>query len=76
MERELRYVMDAVRLIRQELNGRVPLIGFSGSPWTLATYMIEGGASRDFARAKAMLYHEPRTRTSCSTNSLPPHRLS
>ena len=61
MERELGYVMDAVRLIRQELNGRVPLIGFSGSPWTLATYMIEGGASRDFARAKAMLYHEPRT---------------
>jgi len=61
MERELGYVMDAVRLIRHELDGRVPLIGFSGSPWTLATYMIEGGASRDFARAKAMLYHEPRT---------------
>src|SRR3972149_6318126 len=41
-ETELRYVMDAVRLIRRELNGRVPLLGFSGSPWTLATYMVEG----------------------------------
>ena len=61
MERELGYVMDAVRLIHHELDGRVPLIGFSGSPWTLATYMIEGEASRDFACAKAMLYQEPRT---------------
>ncbi|HRA37787.1 MAG TPA: uroporphyrinogen decarboxylase family protein, partial [Pseudomonadota bacterium] len=45
MEGELRYVTDAVRLIRRELHGRVPLIGFSGSPWTLACYMVEGGGS-------------------------------
>ena len=47
---DLSYVTDAVTMIRRELNGRVPLIGFSGSPWTLATYMIEGQSSRDFAR--------------------------
>ena len=56
---DLTYVTDAVSMIRQELNGRVPLIGFSGSPWTLATYMIEGQSSRDFARAKTMLYTQP-----------------
>ena len=55
----LDYVMAAVKTIRRELNGRVPLIGFSGSPWTLATYMIEGQSSRDFARAKTMLYTQP-----------------
>ena len=60
-EQELRYVMDAVRLIRRELHGRAPLIGFSGSPWTLATYMVEGGTSREFARIKAMLYDQPAT---------------
>jgi uroporphyrinogen decarboxylase len=58
-EQELRYVMDAVRLIRRELDGRVPLIGFSGSPWTLATYMVEGGSSKDFRTIKAMLYERP-----------------
>ncbi len=58
-ERELRYVMDAVRLIRRELGGRVPLIGFAGSPWTVATYIVEGGSSKTFARIKAMLYAEP-----------------
>jgi len=58
-ERDLGYVMDAIRLIRHELAGRVPLIGFSGSPWTLATYMVEGQGSRDFARIKSMLYNEP-----------------
>ena len=56
---DLRYVTDAVSMIRRELNGRVPLIGFSGSPWTLATYMIEGQSSRDFIRAKTMLYTQP-----------------
>lgn len=58
-EDELGYVMEAVRLVRRELNGRVPLIGFAGSPWTLATYMVEGGASRDFATVKAMLFEQP-----------------
>lgn len=58
-EGELRYVMDAVRTIRRELNGRVPLIGFTGSPWTLATYMVEGGSSKEFAKVKGMLYDEP-----------------
>jgi uroporphyrinogen decarboxylase len=58
-EDELRYVMDAVRLIRRELDGRVPLIGFSGSPWTLATYMVEGGSSKEFAKVKGMLYDRP-----------------
>ena len=58
-EAELGYVMAAVRLIRRELAGRTPLIGFAGSPWTLATYMIEGGASREFAWCKGMLFAEP-----------------
>ncbi|MBI3898762.1 MAG: uroporphyrinogen decarboxylase [Gammaproteobacteria bacterium] len=58
-EQELRYVGDAVRLIRRELDGRVPLIGFAGSPWTLATYMVEGGSSRDFAQIKRMRYQAP-----------------
>ncbi len=56
---ELRYVMDAVRSIRQALAGRVPLIGFSGSPYTLACYMIEGGGSDDFHNVKRMLYGRP-----------------
>lgn len=58
-EQELRYVNDAVRLIRRELDNKVPLIGFAGSPWTLATYMIEGGSSKNFARAKALLIDDP-----------------
>lgn len=57
---ELRYVVDAVSLIRRELDGRVPLIGFSGSPWTLATYMVEGGSSKDFSKVKGMLYDTPK----------------
>ena len=61
METDLRYVMDAVRLIRRELDGKVPLIGFSGSPWTLACYMVEGGGSKDFARIKAMALNDPAT---------------
>ena len=56
---DLSYVTDAVTTIRKALNGRVPLIGFSGSPWTLATYMVEGGSSKDFRMAKAMAYNDP-----------------
>ena len=55
----VRYVFDAVAQIRRSLANRVPLIGFSGSPWTLACYMIEGGASHDFRRVKTMLYDRP-----------------
>ncbi len=60
MGKELRYVMDAVSLIRKELNGSVPLIGFSGSPWTLACYMVEGGGSDNFARVKSLALNEPK----------------
>ena len=56
----LSYVTDAVTLIRQELDGQVPLIGFSGSPWTLATYMIEGGSSKDYHHSKGLLYSDPK----------------
>lgn len=58
-EQSLGYVMDGVRTIRAALDGRVPLIGFSGSPWTLACYMIEGQGSRDFQRIKTMMYQRP-----------------
>lgn len=58
-ERDLGYVLDAVKLIRRELNGSVPLIGFSGSPWTVATYMVEGGSSKEFAHIKSMLMNTP-----------------
>src|SRR5277367_5552184 len=57
--RELRYVVDAVALIRRELAGRVPLIGFAGSPWTVGTYMVEGGGSKTFGIIKRMLYEAP-----------------
>jgi uroporphyrinogen decarboxylase len=56
---KLRYVFDAVTSIRKALNGRVPLIGFSGSPWTLACYMVEGGGSDDYRLVKTMLYSRP-----------------
>jgi uroporphyrinogen decarboxylase len=55
----LRYVFDAVSLIRRELNGSVPLIGFSGSPWTLACYMVEGAGSSDYRQIKTLLYQRP-----------------
>jgi uroporphyrinogen decarboxylase len=55
----LDYVMKAVTTIRSALNGRVPLIGFSGSPWTLATYMIEGGGSKEYRYAKGLMYSDP-----------------
>lgn len=60
-EDSLRYVMDAVRTIRKNLQGSVPLIGFSGSPWTLATYMVEGGSSKAFTKIKNMAFSEPQT---------------
>jgi len=59
MEEDLGYVMEAVRMIRRELDGRVPLIGFSGSPWTLATYMVEGGGTKNFSKVKGMMFDRP-----------------
>ncbi|MEJ2621152.1 MAG: uroporphyrinogen decarboxylase [Candidatus Thiodiazotropha sp.] len=59
MAEDLGYVMDAVSTIRQELDGRVPLIGFSGSPWTLATYMVEGGGTKNFSKVKGMMFDRP-----------------
>ncbi len=58
-ETQLRYVMDTVRLVRRELNGAAPLIGFAGSPWTIATYMVEGQSSKEFSKIKAMVYEQP-----------------
>jgi uroporphyrinogen decarboxylase len=58
--RELKYVVDAVARVRRELRGRVPLIGFAGSPWTVATYMVEGGGSKTFGVIKRMMYEAPR----------------
>ncbi len=58
-DQDLDYVMNAVRTIRRELNGRVPLIGFSGSPWTLATYMVEGGSTREFRWVKEFMVQQP-----------------
>ena len=56
---KLRYVFDAVASIRRALDGRVPLIGFSGSPWTLACYMVEGGSSADYRLVKSLMYARP-----------------
>ena len=57
---ELHYVTDAIGLVKKELNGRVPLIGFAGAPWTILSYMIEGRGSKTFSQAKKFLYTEPR----------------
>ncbi len=57
---DLRYVMDAIALVKKELNGRVPVIGFSGSPWTLLCYMVEGGGSKDYAQVKKLMYNNPK----------------
>lgn len=59
-EKDLKFVLDAVSLTKKELNGRVPLIGFSGSPWTLLTYMVEGKGSKIFAHVKKLIYNNPR----------------
>ncbi len=61
MQDDLGYVMNAVSTIRKELDGRVPLIGFSGSPWTLATYMVEGQSTRSFEVIKTLILNEPST---------------
>ncbi len=58
-ETELRYVMDAVRTIKTDLDGRVPLIGFAGSPWTIACYAVEGGSSKNFHRIKGLRFTDP-----------------
>ena len=58
---DLAYVMQTVRLVRRELDGSVPLIGFSGSPWTLAAYMVEGESSRQFRLAKGLLHEQPQS---------------
>ena len=58
--KDLKYVTDAVSQIRKALDGSVPLIGFSGSPWTLSCYMVEGGGSDDYAKVKTMMYKEPK----------------
>ena len=59
IRKELGYVLDAISLTRRELNGRVPLFGFAGAPWTLLAYMIEGGGSKTFTKAKGWLYKYP-----------------
>ena len=59
-ETDLSYVMDAIRILRGELNG-IPLIGFCGAPFTVASYIIEGGASREFLKTKTMMYSDPQT---------------
>ena len=59
IEEELGYALQAIKLVQHELAGKVPLIGFVGSPWTLATYMVEGGSSKNFSKVKEMLYAAP-----------------
>jgi uroporphyrinogen decarboxylase len=61
VEDDLGYVTETVRRVRRELDGKVPLIGFAGSPWTVATYCVEGGGSKNHARIKGMLYGDPET---------------
>jgi uroporphyrinogen decarboxylase len=57
---ELNYVYDAIKITKKELDGRVPLIGFAGAPWTLLSYMVEGGGSKTFSKARRFLYQEPK----------------
>ena len=59
LEKSLGYVFDALNLTRQRIDGRVPLIGFCGGPWTLMAYMIEGGGTRTFSKCKTWLYRYP-----------------
>lgn len=69
MEEKLGYVTAAVRSIRRALDNRVPLIGFSGSPFTLACYMVEGRGSRDFRTAKTMMFRRPDLSRESSTST-------
>ncbi|MFH1288522.1 MAG: uroporphyrinogen decarboxylase [bacterium] len=59
-ENDVPYLLKAIKLVKKELNGKIPLIGFSGAPFTLASYMIEGGHSRNYAKTKIMMYNEPK----------------
>ncbi|HET7317765.1 MAG TPA: uroporphyrinogen decarboxylase, partial [Nitrospirota bacterium] len=59
--RQIEYLMKAIRIVLRELDGKVPLIGFTGAPFTLASYIIEGGGSRNYEHAKAMMFSEPKT---------------
>lgn len=61
IEQELSYVMDAIRMVQHDLAGRVPLIGFSGSPWTMACYMVEGSSSKEYSHIRRFLYQEPKS---------------
>jgi uroporphyrinogen decarboxylase len=58
---ELRHVLDTVKLVRRELEGKTPLIGFAGAPFTLASYLIEGGSSRSFIKTKQLMYRDRQT---------------
>lgn len=58
-EEELKYVIDAIKIAKKELDGRVPLIGFAGAPWTIFSYMVEGSGSKTFSKARKMLYNDP-----------------
>lgn len=60
VQKDLKYVLDAVELTKKELNDRVPLIGFSGAPWTLLTYMVEGKGSKNFSEVKKLIYNNPK----------------
>ena len=60
VSKDLSYVSEAVSVIKKNLRGRVPLIGFTGSPWTLATYMVEGGSSKNFSKVKGLMYENPK----------------
>jgi uroporphyrinogen decarboxylase len=57
---DLKYVMDSIKVTKEQLNNRVPLIGFAGSPWTLLTYMVEGSGSKNFAEVKKLIYNNPK----------------
>ncbi|MDZ7625565.1 MAG: uroporphyrinogen decarboxylase [Ignavibacteriaceae bacterium] len=56
---DLSYVMETIKLVKNELNGRVPVIGFSGAPWTFLTYMVEGHGSKNFSQVKKLIYNNP-----------------